>query len=176
MVISPGKLIILCYLLFIYSFLFPFLIITALLSDQVIDIILINGLLISNINYSLFNCLYFNSINSFSFLFIISYLLLISIILFYFNSIQFISSSIIGSLTTYYLPLVSDILIIISNSLFNTPINIIEVISFNYSLFYLLLINNSILINSFIFILLLIILYYLFVVYYLLLIIYYYLY
>lgn len=130
--------------MFIYSFIFPFLIGSSLITDQSLDL-LITSTVVDIIDYSSFDCILFNSITSISILFILLYLLIVFILFNWFNINKLNSSSIIGSYSTFYLPIFIDLLLVTSINCISLFIICIELISFNsiYSLSYSLLLSTN---------------------------------
>jgi len=120
--------------------------------DQSIDLIG-NGIVTNYSDYSSFDCLWYNIINSISILFFILLSLLSLLTILKLSSILISSQIIIGSLSSLYLPLFHDLLLFTSSSFITIPVNIIEVIAgFNsYSLYYIVLSSINQLITAFIF-------------------------
>ena len=111
---------------------------------------MINGVLSNIIDYSSFDCLFSFPIIDYSLCILFTYYLVIILLITKLNSIQLNSCSIIGSLSTYYLPLFSTLFILTSNSFITIGINLIELLAGwnNYSLYYLILMSNNQLIHS----------------------------
>ena len=102
---------------------------SSLITDQSIDYLLINGTITDTIDYSSFDCILFNIFNSFSIMFILFYLLIpITLIGISISSLFIPNYSIIGSYSTFYLPLFSDLLLIMSINSISLFILLIELI------------------------------------------------
>lgn len=144
--------VIICILLFIY----PFLTITSIIIDQSFDLLIVfsSGTLFYLCDHSSLLCfMVFNSIIYFSFIFLLSYFIVIIILYSLLSSLLIIPYSIIGSNTSFYIPIYQDGLLILSSYFFKAIINLIEVIigfDCNYSLYHVHFIS-SIQLISFIF-------------------------
>lgn len=132
---------------------FPFLTITSIVIDQSIHVLMLfsSGSLFYLCDHSSLLCfLVYNSIIYFSFIFVLTYLLVI--ILCYSIRVSFgiIPLEIIGSHSSFYIPIYQDILLLLSCYFFKVVINLIECVigvDSHYSLYHLNFISSFELIN-----------------------------
>lgn len=137
----------------VYSFIYPFLTITSILIDQSLDLLVVfsSGTLFYLCDHSSSYCfLIFNSIIYFSFIFLLTYLLVCILFCYQLSSLLIIPKSIIGSSCSFFIPIYQDLLLILSCHFFRAQINLIEVIigfECNYSLYHVHLFSSIQLIN-----------------------------